>query len=177
MGGVRINRGFVRSWLEEKHMQVEHVERPINKFVQIFISPHSNYWQVALASIYVCISVCWASRKFLRRYMLHNFPFIHDVSHAITSEPWKSEKQTLVTNSTAFAWRLARLDILDLCSEGTWTATSSHDTAKGVACEARSEPPPSPASLAVGSTPRERVYSWTSETLLRCACIFAVLTI
>ena len=44
--------------------------------------------------------------------------------------------------------------ILDLCSEGTWTATSPHDTAKGVACETRSEPPPSPASLAVGSTPR-----------------------
>ena len=27
----------------------------------------------------------------------------HDVSRAITSEPWKSEKQTLVANSTAFA--------------------------------------------------------------------------
>ena len=44
-------------------MQVEHVERPIDNFVQVFISPqvaaivHSNYWQVALASIYVCISV------------------------------------------------------------------------------------------------------------------------
>jgi len=63
-------------------MQVEHVERPINKFVQIFISPHSNYWQVALASIYVCISVCWASRKFLRCYTLHNFPFVHDIRRA-----------------------------------------------------------------------------------------------
>ena len=38
-------------------MQVEHVERPIDNFVQVFISPHSNYWQVALASICVCISV------------------------------------------------------------------------------------------------------------------------
>ena len=46
--------------------------------------------------------------------------------------------------------------ILALCSEGTWTATSPHDTAKGVACETRSEPPPSPASLAVGSTPRAK---------------------
>ena len=46
--------------------------------------------------------------------------------------------------------------ILDLCSEGTWMATSPHDTAKGVACETRSEPPPSPASLAVGSTPRAK---------------------
>ena len=32
-------------------------------------------------------------------------------------------------------------------------APSPHDTAKGVACETRSEPPASPASLAVGSTP------------------------
>jgi len=30
-------------------VQVEHVERPIDNFVQVFISPHSNYWQVALA--------------------------------------------------------------------------------------------------------------------------------
>ena len=32
----------------------------------------------------------------------------------------------------------------------------SHYTAKGVACETRSEPPPSPASLAVGLTPRAK---------------------
>ena len=102
-------------WLEEKCVQVEHVEKPIDKFVQVFISPqvaaivHSNYWQVALASIYVCISVRWASRKFLRHYTLHNFPFIPDVSRAIISEPLKSKKQTLVANSTAFAWYLARL--------------------------------------------------------------------
>ena len=73
-------------------MQVEHVERPINNFVQVFISPHSNYWQVVA--------------------------------------------------------------ILDLCSEGTWMSTSPQNTAKGIACETRSEPPPSPASLAVESTPR-----------------------
>ena len=30
------------------------------------------------------------------------------------------------------------------------------DTAKGVACEIRSAPPPSPASLAAGSTPRAK---------------------
>ena len=34
---------------------------------------------------------------------------MHDVSHTNTSEPSKSEKQTLVANSTAFVWRLARL--------------------------------------------------------------------
>ena len=27
------------------------------------------------------------------------------------------------------------LTILDLCSKGTWTTTSPHDTAKGIACE------------------------------------------
>jgi len=43
---------------------------------------------------------------------------------------------------------------LDLCSEGTWMVTRPHDTAKGVACETRSEPPPSPASLAVELTQR-----------------------
>ena len=31
-----------------------------------------------------------------------------------------------------------------------------HNTAKGVACETRSKPPPLPASLAVGSTPRAK---------------------
>ena len=31
------------------------------------------------------------------------FLFVHDVSRANTSEPSKSEKQALVTNSTAFA--------------------------------------------------------------------------
>ena len=45
-------------------MQVEHVKRQIDNFVQVYFSPqvaaivHSNYWQVALASVYVCISVC-----------------------------------------------------------------------------------------------------------------------
>ena len=36
-------------WLEEKRVQVEHVEKLMDKFVQVFISPqvpaivHSNY--------------------------------------------------------------------------------------------------------------------------------------
>ena len=66
-------------------MQVELVERPIDNFVQVYIiSPqvaaivHSNYWQVALASIYVCISIHWASRKFLGRYMhIAHLPLSH----------------------------------------------------------------------------------------------------
>ena len=42
-------------------MQVEHVERLIDNCVQVFISPlvaaivHSSYWQVTLASIYICM--------------------------------------------------------------------------------------------------------------------------
>ena len=40
---------------------------------------------------------------------MQNFPMVLDVSRAITSEPSKSKKQTLLTNSTAFVWRLARL--------------------------------------------------------------------
>ena len=32
-----------------------------------------------------------------------------------------------------------RLAILDLCTEGTWTDLVLHDTARGVACETRSE--------------------------------------
>ena len=40
---------------------------------------------------------------------LHNFPFVHDVSCANTSEPSKCEKQTLVANSTAFACHLVRV--------------------------------------------------------------------
>ena len=47
-------------WLKAKRVQVE---RPIDNFVQVFISlqvaaiVHNNYYQIALASIYVCISV------------------------------------------------------------------------------------------------------------------------
>ena len=103
--------------------------------------------------------ICTLRKSQVLRCYMHVAQFlfrIHDVSCTITSEPWKSEKQTAVANSTAFAWCLARLAILGLCSEGTWTATSPHDTAKGVACETRSEPPPSPASMAVGSTPRAK---------------------
>ena len=90
-------------------------------------------------------------------------------------------KQTLVANSTAFADVLRGLTILDLCSEGIWTTTSLHDTAKGIAYETRLKPPPSPASLAVGSTPRAKrtclLTLLESETLSRCACVFDVRTI
>ena len=75
---------------------------------------------------------------------MHNFPFIHNVSWANTSEPSKSEKQTLVANSIDLLDVLRGLAILDLvlCSEGTQVNTILvlHNRVKGVACETRSEP-------------------------------------
>jgi len=94
----------------------------------------------------------------------------------------------------------ASLATPDLCGEGTshagqnlrvWPArlrgnmdgyySLSHDTAKGTACETRSKPQPSPAFLAVGSTPRaKRTHLLTlleSETLSHRACVFGVRTI
>ena len=70
--------------------------------------------------------------------MLHNFLFVHGVSHANTAEPSKSEKWLtplhLVDNFQGLA-------IIDLCRKGTWTNTClARDTAKGVACKTRSEP-------------------------------------
>ena len=70
---------------------------------------HSTQQLVAIASIYVRISVRYASRNFLSHYTLHNFPIVPDVSRAITSEPPKNKNKTLVANSTAFAWRVVRL--------------------------------------------------------------------
>ena len=76
------------------------------------------------------------SCKFLRCHTLDNFPFIHNVSRAgNTSEPSKSEKQTLVANSD---WCLARLGVY-VAREHGWILVSN-DTAKGIACETRSEP-------------------------------------
>ena len=77
-------------------MQVEHVERPIDNFVQLFISPHRNSQQLLASSLSVYL------RMYI--YMLSKSQVseaLHEVSRAITSEPWKSKKQTLVPNSTA----------------------------------------------------------------------------
>ena len=56
----------------------------------------------------------------------------------------------------------------------------SHNNANGVACKTRSKPPPSPASLAVRSTPRAKrtclLALLESEMLSRRACVFAVQT-
>ena len=88
------------------------------------------------------------------------FPFVHDVSRAITSEPSKSKKKTLVANSTAFC-----LTILDLCSEGTWTDNSLARHCEGCSLrDYRSEPPPSWRFLAIRSTRRAKknVFTRTS---------------
>ena len=85
---------------------------------------------------------------------LHNFPFVHDVSRAISLSHGRARSKLYSQTLQHLLDVLRGLTILDLCSEGAWTATSPHDTAKGLACEKRSEPPPSPVSLVVGSTPR-----------------------
>ena len=50
-----------------------------------------------------------------------HYPFVPDAN---TSEPAKSEKQILVAKSTALTRHVARLAILHLCTEETWTDTS-----------------------------------------------------
>ena len=56
------------------------------------------------------------------------FPLRTQRQSCITSEP---PNKTLVANSTAFAYVLRGLVILDLCSRGTWTATSLARHCKG----------------------------------------------
>ena len=60
--------------------------------------------------------------------------------------------------------------ILDLCSEGTWTATSPHDTVKGVACETRSEP--GVPGCRIDTKSRKNVFTRTHE---HQKCYLAVL--
>ena len=114
--------------------------------------PHSNYW---LLSTYVYLyaeqvtsfwgtTLCTISPSYTTSVAL----LFLSHGRARSKLWWKTLPRLLDV--------LRGLTILDLCSERTWTATSSHDTAKGVAWKTRSEPPPSPASLAVGSTPRAK---------------------
>ena len=93
----------------KKRVQVEHDERPIDNFVQVFISPqvaaivHSNYQQVALAFIYVWYICTLSKAQVPGALHVAQFPLCAQCqSCTITSEPSKSEKQTLLANSTAF---------------------------------------------------------------------------
>ena len=97
---------------------------PIDNCVQVFISlmvaaiVHSNYIskQPWLLSTYVYISVRYASHKFLNHYKLHNFPIVSDVHRrARTKLQWQTLQHLLDV--------FRSLAILDLCSDGTWTAT------------------------------------------------------
>ena len=100
----------------------------------LYVSPlvaaivHSNYQQVQLQllSTYVYLHAMQVA-KFLSRYTLHNFPFVPNISRAITSEPLKSKNKTLVANSTLLAV-LQGLAILDLCSRGNMDSYQSHTT-------------------------------------------------
>ena len=111
--------------IRRKHVQVEHVERPIDNCVQVFISPlvaakvHSNY--ISQQPQLLCISVRYASRKFLSHYTLHNFPFVPNISHAITSGDTRLVKRGNMDGQLL----------------------QSRTTLRGAYCETRSEPQPS----------------------------------
>ena len=100
-------------WLEEKRVQVEHVEKLMDKFVQVFISPqvpaivYSNYYQVTLASIFICtLSKSQVSEALhVAKFPLHTQRQLHYYLWGIKER----EANFIVANSTAFAWCLARL--------------------------------------------------------------------
>ena len=83
---------------------------------------------------------------------------------------WAIEEReaNFVVNSTAFAWRLARLAILGLCNERTWTDTCLAWHCKGVACETlRLEPRfHSVPGRRINTKSKKNIYShfWMSET-------------
>ena len=82
-------------------------------------------------------------------HRLHNFSFVHDIRRANISEPSKSEKKTLVANSTTFAWRLVRLGNTQL---------QSHDTAKGCSLQDYTLPSWRPRLYDQHQEPKERAY-------------------
>ena len=97
------------------------VKRLIDNFVQVLCtcpSGTSHSAQQLLAS-----SLSHSEARHIAQ-----FPFIPDAN---TSEPAKSEKQTLVAKSTTLTRHCARLAILDLCTKGTWTDTSLTRHCKG----------------------------------------------
>ena len=68
-------------------------------------SCHSAQQLIASSlSLYLRMYICTVSEpKVSEAPRTAQLPFVHDVGRANTSEPSKSEKQTLVANSTAFA--------------------------------------------------------------------------
>ena len=117
----------------------------------------------ASLSFYLHMYICTLREpQVLRHQNSHSLPFAHNVSRTNISESTsKSEKQTLVASSTAFAWCLTRLD---LCSRGI-------------------SPLQCPWLSDQHQKPKEHVYSYICQkrhlTILKPshhACIFAVLT-
>ena len=94
-------------------------------------------------SLYLHMYICTLSKSLVYESPhVAQFPSLY-----LTAIPqWAIEQweANFVANSTAFAWRLARLAILailGLCNEGTWTDTCFARHCEGVACETlRSEP-------------------------------------
>ena len=99
-------------WLEEKHVQVEHVERPNDSFVQVFISPqvyscHSTQQLLGSSlSFYLCMYIC-TLKVYGALHIAQLFSFRTQHQSHYYSEPLKSENANF--NFTAFAWRLVRL--------------------------------------------------------------------
>ena len=115
-----------------------------------------------------------ASPQFPRRHMLHNFPFVPDGN---TSEPSKSEKQTL--------WQTLHhlLDVLRGWRYQTCVPRKhgrilvSHNTAKGKACETlRSEPSlHGVPGCRIDTKSKKNVYTCTSGHQKRHLTVLACL--
>ena len=104
------------------------VRRPIDNFVQVFIGTSGSCYsaqQLLVSMPYMpCAVICTLSKP-------QAISPSYTTSVALIPLSHQSEKQTLVANSSAFAWHLVRL--------GDSNSIVSHDTAKGIACETRSE--------------------------------------
>ena len=158
-------------WLEEKRVQLG---RQIGNFVQVFIGPqvaaivHSKYLQVRSFYLHVHMYICTlsdslaATCEFLRCHTLHSLPFVHDISCANTSQRDHVVK------------KLGRILV-------------SHDTAKGVASETRSDPQwISPSRHVPGCTidtkSQKGVFTCICGhqkrlLIVLCACVCAVWTL
>ena len=105
--------------IRRKCMQVGKPDRQVSKGIYRPSGSYHSAQQLLASSISFYLHM-YIFVKFLRRHMLHNFHFVHGISCANISEPSKSEKQTLMANSTTFAWCLAKFgDSRPTCREKT----------------------------------------------------------
>ena len=112
-------------------------------------------------SLYLRMYICTLSKSLVYESPhVAQFPFC---TRSSTSVSHQEQEANFVVNSTAFAWRLAGLAILDLCNEGTWTDTCLARHCKVVACETlRLEPRLSsmPGCRIDTKSKKECVYSY-----------------